>query len=163
VTASATESGYTMAELLMVLAVVLVLMVIVVPGFEHTRRMADESQAITSLKTLNQSEGQYGAMFPTLGFACSLSALGSETGAGKPTPDDAELIPNDLASGVKAGYRFTISGCGPVVAGAPVGSYRIAAVPLKVGSRAQRGFCTDQTGKLRFDPKGGTDCTDDLQ
>jgi type IV pilus assembly protein PilA len=151
-----------MAELLVALAAILLVMALVLPHFEHVRRMADETQAITSLKTLNQSEGEYAAMFPTRGFACSLSALGSETGTGKPTPEDAELIPNDLASGVKAGYRFTISGCSPAGPGTTSASYAITAVPVK-GSQGHRGFCVDQTGKLRFDPKGGTDCTDDLQ
>lgn len=159
------DPGFTLAGLIVVLAAVLVLMTIVVPALEHMTRRADETEAIESLRTLNQMEGQYAEMFPAVGFTCSLAELGGDAKAGPPSPTGAQLVPKDLASGSKAGYRFTVSSCVHGMRGGHdvVTGYSIAAVPERLGKTGGRGFCTSQDAHLSADPRGGTDCTELLK
>lgn len=148
------ESGYTLAQLLTVISVLLVIMTLIVPALEHEGRRADETEAISSLKTLNQMEGQYAAAYPNRGFACSLTALGGNPKLGAPNADAAQLLPDDLARGAKAGYRFAFASCAAK-------SYEIVATPA--GKTGHRTFCIDQDVDLRVNPDGGTTCTETLR
>lgn len=161
----ADEEGFTLVQLIAALASVLVLMTMVVPALEHMTRRADETEAIESLRTLNQMEGQYAEDFPQVGFTCSLAELGGDAKAGAPSPAGAQLITKDLAAGSKAGYRFTVSSCVHGMSGGRevVVGYGIAAVPERPGKTGQRGFCTSQDAHLAADPNGGTNCTELLK
>jgi type IV pilus assembly protein PilA len=44
-----------------------------------------------------------------------------------------------------------------------VTGYAVTAVPLKVGSTGNRGYCIDQNDQVKFDPQGGTNCTQSMQ
>jgi type IV pilus assembly protein PilA len=156
--------GFTLPELLVVIAVILVVMTILVPRLEHTRKRANETSAISSLRILGQREGEYNAMFPTEGYACSLAALGGKPGAGQPRPDAAQLIPDDLASGRKGGYIISISSCKTTsLHGHRMNDgFLLTAIPETVGRSGDRGFCLDERDPIRFDPNGGANCTEVL-
>lgn len=156
------ERTFSLGQLLLAIVAVLLLMTLVVPRFERGAVHADEAEAIQSLKTLNQMEGQYSASYPTRGFACSLAQLGGNPKAGPPSPDAAQLIPEDLARGSKAGYLYTFTSCTPGQA-TDHKAYRITAVPQKIGTTGDRGFCTDETGEISYDAAGGTNCRDRLR
>jgi type IV pilus assembly protein PilA len=162
---SEAAAGFTLVELLLALAGVLVLMTIVVPALEHANRRADEADAVESLRTLNQMEGQYAANYPEHGFACSRAELGGKPSDGPPTPEAAQLVDADLARGIKSGYRFAVSGCTEAARdGHQVATgYVIDAVPLQPGKTGIRGFCTSQDARLAADPAGGTNCTVPLE
>ncbi len=103
-------------------------------------------------------ETMYMTSYPARGFACTLAALGGSPAMGAPTPDAAQLLQPDLASGYKAGYLFKISTCTKSGTGgiAPAKNYIVTAVPVAVGKTGNRGFCYDQEdGVLRYDPAGG--------
>jgi type IV pilus assembly protein PilA len=159
------ESGFTLVELLIVMSVILILMVMAIPAMQKTIKRANETSAISSLRDLNQMEGQYSSDYPQHGFACSLTALGGKTGSAAPGPEAAQLINEDLASGSKAGYTFTITNCSKTTINNvdQYNSYQITAVPNSVGHSGDRGFCTDENAQIRYDPKGGTNCTELLQ
>jgi type IV pilus assembly protein PilA len=159
------ESGFTLVELLIVMSVILILLTLAIPAMQSVIRRGNETSAITSLRMLNEMEGQYNSTYPQHGFACSLTALGGKIGSGPPTAESAQLIPDDLASGHKAGYTFTISNCAKTTINNvdQYNSYQITAVPNSVGHSGNRGFCTDENGEIRYDPKGGTNCTELLQ
>ena len=159
------ESGFTLVELLFVMSVILILMVMAIPAMQKTIKRANETSAISSLRDLNQMEGQYSSDYPQHGFACSLTALGGKTGSAAPGPEAAQLINEDLASGSKAGYTFTITNCSKTTINNvdQYNSYQITAVPNSVGHSGDRGFCTDENAQIRYDPKGGTNCTELLQ
>jgi type IV pilus assembly protein PilA len=159
------ESGFTLVELLIVMSVILILMTLAIPAMQSVIRKGNETSAIASLRMLNQMEGQYNSDYPQHGFACTLPALGGKPGAAPPTPEAAELIPDDLASGTKSGYTFAII-CGNKTTSNNVdqyNSYQINAIPNAVGKSGNRGFCTDENAQIRFDPKGSTNCTELLQ
>jgi len=159
------EAGFTLVELLIVMSVILILMTLAIPAMQSVIRRGNETSAIASLRDLNTQEGQYASTYPQHGFACSLPALGGKQGSAPPGPEAAQLIPDDLSSGTKAGYTFTISGCSKSTINNvdQYNSYIITAVPNSVGHSGNRGFCTDENAQIRYDPKGGTNCTELLQ
>jgi len=161
---SAIEAGFTLVELLIVMSVILILMTLAIPEMQKVIKRSNETSAIQSLRDLNSQEGTYNSTYPTHGFACTLAELGGKAGSGAPSPEAAQLIPEDLASGVKAGYTFTIT-CGSKTTVNNVdqyNSYTVTATPNAVGKTGDRGFCTDGNA-IHYDPKGGTNCTELLQ
>lgn len=160
-----TEAGFTLIELLIVMSVVLILMTLAVPALQKTIKHANETSAIKSLNLVRDMEAQYHSTYPTRGFACSLVALGGKPGSAPPTPDSAQLIPDDLAAGNKAGYTFSITCGGKATVNNQdqYNTYQVTAVPNSVGHSGDRGFCADEYGRVTFDPKGGTSCTELLQ
>ncbi len=159
------ESGFTLVELLIVMSVILILMTLAIPAMQSVIRRGNETSAIASLRMLNEMENQYNSTYPQHGFACSLTALGGKVGSGPPSAESAQLIPDDLSSGHKAGYTFTIGHCQKQTINNidQYNSYEITAVPNSVGHSGNRGFCTDENAEIHYDPKGGTSCTELLQ
>ncbi len=159
------EAGFSLVELLIVMSIILILITLAIPGYEHVHVKADQTSAIASVRMLNSMEAEYNSSYPAHGYACSLAALGGKTGSGTPTAEAAQLIPDDLATGTKAGYNFVISNCSKNTVNnqEQFNSYQITATPISVGKSGILGYCSDETGQIRYDPKGGTNCTDLLQ
>jgi type IV pilus assembly protein PilA len=159
------EFGFTLVELLIVMSVILIIMAIAIPGMQKAVIKANETSAVSSVRMLTTMENEYSSNYPQHGFACSLTALGGKAGSGAPTPESAQLINEDLASGSKSGYTFTITGCNKQTINNvdQYNSYQINAVPNSVGHTGNRGFCSDENGQIHYDPKGGTNCTELLQ
>jgi len=141
--------------------IVLILMLVAIPTIGVMKRHANETSAINSLRAITQAEIQYDSTFPANGYACSLQALGGEAGSGAPSPQSAQLLQADLASGYKSGYIFTVGNCTRVTVNDTdrITGFTVTAVPQAPGKTGDRGFCTDQSGTVEFDPNGGTDCT----
>ena len=159
------EAGFTLIELLIVMSVMLILMTLAVPQLLKLRKQADQTSAIQSLRAIAQAELQYNSNYPANGFACTLAALGGQPGSGAPTAQAAQMIPPDLATGQKAGYTFAISNCTKVTVNNQdmFTSYQVTAVPQSLGKTGDLGYCTDENNLIRYDPAGGTNCTQPLQ
>lgn len=159
------EEGFTLIELLIVMSVMLILMTLAIPQMLKLRKQAYQTSAIQSLRTIAQAELQYNSTYPSNGFACSVSALGGEPGSGAPTAQSAQLIPPDLATGQKSGYTFAITNCTKVNVNNQdmYTSYQVTAVPQSLGKTGDLGFCTDENNLIRYDPAGGTNCTQPLR
>ncbi len=164
---SAVVNGFTLMELLIVIAVILILMLMAMKTIGSMKIRANEVSAINSLRVITQSEIEYDSTYPANGYACDLKVLGGVPGSSMPTPTSAQLLDNDLASsGYKSGYMFKISDCQKVTVNGTdrVTGYRLTAVPAAPGKTGNRGFCTDQFGgNPKYDPTGGTNCTQSLQ
>ena len=159
-------NGFTLMELLIVIAIILILMLMAIPTIGVMKKHANEVSAINSVRAIVQAEIQYNDSFPANGYSCSLQALGGEPGSGPPTPQQAQLIQADLASGYKSGYVFNITNCTKVTVNNTdrITGYTITAVPQTVGKTGDRGFCGDENGgSPKYDPAGGTNCTQLLQ
>ena len=155
------EGGFTLMELLIVMSVILILMAVAIPNYMNMRSPANETAALEELRTINSAEIQYQTNFPANGFSCGLAALGGDPKSGPPSAQAAQLIPADLASGYKSGYLFNVVNCTKVTVNNQdvYTSYEVTAVPQSVGKTGHRGFCMDQTGEIKADPAGGTNCT----
>ncbi len=147
-----------------VVVVVPILLLIAIPTLGSMKRAANETSAIHTVHAINLAEAQYAATYPANGFACSLERLGGDPHSGPPSAANAQMLQQDLASGVKAGYQFTIMNCTRNTRNGndSVTGYTIAAQPITVGKTGHRGFCSDETGLIKVDPTGGTNCTQDL-
>ncbi len=157
-------NGFTLMELLIVMAIIAILMLIAIPTMGNMKRYANETSAIQSIRAINMAESQYDSTYPTLGYACSLPALGGDPHSGVPSATSAQMLDQGLATGVKSGYQFTIGNCTKNTAngGDRVTGYTLLAQPQTVGQTGNRTFCSDQFGTIKFDPTGGTNCTQNL-
>ncbi len=100
------EAGFTLMELLIVMAVILILMLVAIPSMLNVTIQAHETSALASLRAIQAAEVQYQTNFPANGFACSLSALGGSASAGAPTAQAAQMLQSTLATGQKDGYSL---------------------------------------------------------
>ncbi|HEY6414318.1 MAG TPA: type II secretion system protein [Edaphobacter sp.] len=164
-TARSSEEGFTLIELLIVMSVMLILMTLAVPQLLKLRKQGNETSAIQSVRTIGQAQLQYNSQFPANGFSCSLATLGGDPKSGAPTAQAAQLLAPDLATGQKAGYTFAITNCTKVTVNNQdmYTSYEITAVPQSVGKTGDRGFCSDENNTIRYDPAGGSNCTQPIQ
>ena len=136
------EAGFTLVELLIVMSVILIIITLAIPSYEHVHIKANETSAMSSVRMLNSMETEYNSSFPSHGFACALATLGGKQGSGTPSAEAAQLIPEDLASGSKAGYNFVISNCqkNTVNNVDQFNSYQITATPHCPGQKRQSYF-----------------------
>jgi type IV pilus assembly protein PilA len=158
------HNGFTLMELLIVMAIITILMLLAIPTFSALRRQGNRLSAIASIRAIQEAETMYASNYPTNGFACSLSALGGDSSAGVPSPTAAQLLKSDITSGFKDGYIFAITNCSKVTASGTdrITSYTITAVPQTVGKTGDSGFCADDAS-IKSDPAGGTNCTQPVQ
>ncbi len=144
------QEGFSLVELLIVVAIILVIVGIAIPNLLRSRQAANEASAISSIRTLTNSEIAYAAAYPEVGYTCDLKEMGPYTDY--PSSSAAGYIDEVLAKGQKAWYLFSIENC----TGTPRVTFFLKAVPVEGGG--VRKFCSDQTALLRFDPGSG-DCT----
>ena len=142
-----------------------ILALIAIPTMSSMRKQASETAAIRSIQNIQQAEMMYAETYPTRGYTCSLPALGGDPNAGQPSAEAAQLLKNDLASGNKSGYIFAISNCAKVslLGSDRVTGYTVTAVPIIPGKTGNRGFCSDESGITKYDPIGGTNCTQPME
>jgi len=132
------QRGFSLIELLIVIAIILIIVTVALPKLNKARMYAQETAAIKAVTTLNTAQVQYNSTFGR--FAQSLTELGPPA-SGTANASAADLISGDLASGTKQGYNFTLTGT-------PTG-YTITAVPAVFGSTGSRTFFSDQSLVLR--------------
>lgn len=157
-------NGFTLMELLIVMLIIVVLTLLAIPTVGAYRKSVNKISAMKSIQAIQMAESMYMQNYGSVGYTCSLPALGGEPSAGAPTPAAAQLLKSDLTSGYKDGYIFTIGNCTKVTAGGSdrVTSYTITAVPQTLGRTGDVGFCADDAG-IKSDPTGGTNCTQLVQ
>jgi len=157
-------NGFTLMELLIVMAIIAILMLIGIPSSMALMKHTRELSAKKSLQTIQEAEQMYSDTYPASGYTCSLAALGGDRSAGPPRPS-AQILPADLASGDKSGYVFNISNCtkSSQSGSERITSFVLSAVPETVGKTGDRGFCSDDSGVIKQDPAGGTSCTQPVQ
>ncbi|MGP8271640.1 MAG: prepilin-type N-terminal cleavage/methylation domain-containing protein [Terracidiphilus sp.] len=157
-------NGFTLMELLIVIAIILILMLMAIPTIGSLKKKANETSAINSVQVISKAELQYESTYPMNGYACSLPALGGDPNSGAPSAAGAQILQSDLTGGYKSGYIFSISNCSKVTVNSVdrYTGYKITAIPQTVRTTGDRGFCSDQFGAITFDPAGGTNCTQPL-
>ena len=151
--ARGSSGGFSLIELLIVVAIILIIAAIAIPNFMRARMAANESSAANSLRTLNSALVSYNSLyrtFPNLAGAAGLSQLGPPAAGSSASSAAADLIEQTLASGIKSGYTFAYTPGAPGPSGL-ITSYTITAEPTTRGTTGQSGFFTDQSVVIRKD------------
>lgn len=144
------QKGFSLIELLIVVAIILIISAIAVPNLLRSRMAANEASAVGSIRAINTSAVEYSSTYPNQGFPATLAALGGPNPCPGATQAASCLIDAVLAAGTKSGYTFVWTGDGNV----PSVGYTVTGTPVTVGSTGQRMFCSDQSGVIRFNPTG---------
>ncbi len=130
--------GFSLIELLIVIAIILIIITIALPKLNRARMYSQETAALGAIRTIHTAQVQYHSQYGR--FAATLAELGPPK-SGNPSPAAADLIGNDLAEGLKSGYKFTITG--------GQGGYVVSAVPEAYNSTGSRTFFSDQSMVIR--------------
>lgn len=143
------QKGFSLIELLIVVAIILIIAAIAIPNLLRAKMAANESSAVASIRTINTAEITYQSSYPTVGYAPTLSNLG---GVAPCTPSSTTgcLIGSDLAAGVKSGYNFAAVGSG----GPPSVQYYATGVPTVLNQTGIRSFCSFEDAVVRVQPSG---------
>jgi type IV pilus assembly protein PilA len=144
------QKGFSLIELLIVVAIILIIAAIAIPNLLRSRMAANEASAVGSIRTINTSAVTYSSTYPNVGFPATLAALGGPSPCPAATSAASCLLDAVLAGGTKSGYAFAWNGDGNT----PSVGYSVTGTPVNVGTTGQRMFCSDQSGVMRFDPSG---------
>ena len=140
--------GFSLVELLVVVAVLLIIVAIAIPNFINSRMRSNEASAVQSLRTFSTAQALYSTMWG-VGFADNMSKL---SGNGVVvSQNNAGLIDQAFASGLKSGYVFTLTP-GSADSQGNVGTFYLTADPQVPGSSGVRHYYVDQTSVIRFNP-----------
>src|SRR5882724_8086065 len=142
------QKGFSLIELLIVVAIILIIAAIAIPNLLRSRMAANEASAVGSIRTVNTASVTYSTTYPSVGYPTTLAQLAPAASA---TSSTADLIDSVLSAGTKSGYTFAMTvGSG---ASTPQTSYTVAAKPVSTSS-GTRGFYSDQSGVIRGDASG---------
>ncbi len=151
------QKGFSLIELLIVVAIILIIAAIAIPNLLRARIAANESSAVASVRTINTAEVTYLTAYPTVGYALDLVSLGpgaTTCPASGPLQAKACLIDNTLASGTKSGYNYAAAGVVGATGTLHV-TYSVGAAPLTFNQTGVRMFCSIEDGVIRFNANTG--------
>jgi prepilin-type N-terminal cleavage/methylation domain-containing protein len=148
------QKGFSLIELLIVVAIILIIAAIAIPNLLRARMAANESAAASSIRTINTAEVSYITAYPTVGYSATLAALG----AGGASPcvassatacliDDNLAVAGAAATG-KSGYQYAET------VGASPNQYETAAWPVSQNSSGTKTFCSVEDAVVRVDTAG---------
>lgn len=138
------EKGFTLVELLIVIAVLCIIMSMAVPSLLQSRMAANETSAMNSLRIIAKGMETYRvkAMGGNNSYPADYRLLASMS------PSELDTI---LATGEKSGYAFE--------GGGTASNFTITACPIHYGSSGRRSFFVDASGVLRFCENNGAPAT----
>ena len=145
------QKGFSLIELLIVVAIILIIAAIAIPNLLRSRMAANEASAVGSIRTLNTSAVTYSSTYPANGYPGTLAQMGGASPC-VAVPATACLIDAVLSAGTKSGYTFIWTGDGAT----PSVGYSLTSIPVSVGTSGQRSFFSDQSGVIRYQTTGAT-------
>jgi type IV pilus assembly protein PilA len=147
------QKGFSLIELLIVVAIILIIAAIAIPNLLRARIAANESSAAAGIRTISTAEVGYQSAYPTTGYATAIGALGPASVAGcsgvTPTSTNACLIDFVLSNATtvanaKSGYIFAAAGVNTNT------GYVASAVPATLNSTGVRAFCSAEDAVIRY-------------
>jgi type IV pilus assembly protein PilA len=141
------HSGFSLVELLLVVAIILIIAAISIPHLLRARIAANESSAASSVRQITRAELAYSIAYPAVGFAAALADLGGPASSCVPSQTTACILDTDLSSGQKAGYNLLATGI-PSASGSN-NTFVVGAAPIVFDKTGTRDFCSTSDGVLR--------------
>ncbi len=140
------EKGFSLIELLIVVAIILIIAAIAIPSLIRAKVAANESSAAASVRDIVGAEVAYAAGYPAIGYTALPNLGGPGTGC-VPAAATACILDSGLSAGTKSGYQFTAVGTNPN----PINTtYLIDAWPLALNQTGVKGFCATEDNVVRF-------------
>ena|SRR5271168_4575656 len=154
------QKGFSLIELLIVVAIILIIAAIAIPNLLRARIAANESSAAASMRTIGTAQVSYQTSFPASGYAAGLVNLGPGAGnttcpAAGPVVAGACIIDSTLALGTKSGYTVATAGQGAV----PRTTFVSSAIPVTFNVTGVKGFCAVEDNVIRFITPAGAAAT----
>jgi type IV pilus assembly protein PilA len=148
------QKGFSLIELLIVVAIILIIAAIAIPNLIKSKMAANEASAVGSLRTITTAEIAYSSACPTIGYTAALGDLGTNGTC----PGGNNQIDPQLQTGTKSGYTFTLTAA---TSGTSTANVLFTAEASPLGpSTGTRGFFIDQTGVVRYNQSGTASATD---
>jgi prepilin-type N-terminal cleavage/methylation domain-containing protein len=140
------QKGFSLIELLIVVAIILIIAAIAIPNLLRSRMAANEASAVGSIRSINTAAVTYSSTYPASGYPSSLPQLAPPT-SGNATSAAADLVDSVLAGGTKSGYKFSMTAVGT---GTPLTGYTVGGDAVSQNTSGTRGFYSDQSGVIRY-------------
>ncbi|MGA2511345.1 MAG: prepilin-type N-terminal cleavage/methylation domain-containing protein, partial [Candidatus Acidiferrales bacterium] len=144
--------GFSLIELLIVVAIILIIAAIAIPSLLRSRMAANEATAVANVRTITSASVSYSVTYAN-GYPPALTALGGVEGS--PATCNAAILIDPILSTSpyqKTGYQFNLQGDQGAIANPPAGctagyvGYLLTAAPTNVGLTGNMSYCSDESG-----------------
>jgi prepilin-type N-terminal cleavage/methylation domain-containing protein len=144
------EQGFSLIELLIVVAIILVIAAIGIPSLLRAKIAANEASAVRSVREISTAEVGYHATYPSIGYAPNLLNLGGAVPCA-PSAATACILDDTVSLGTKSGYQFFAAGF--ATGGSGVNTDFVgSSAPVVFNQSGVRNFCIVSDGVVRVNP-----------